>query len=48
MKQHLHLTGEESPGAVRVFPTHHVTLLASNHHLAQDSLWHPQVSLPCA
>lgn len=48
MKQHLHLTGEESPAAVRVVPANHIALLASNHHLAVHSLWHPQVSLPCA
>lgn len=48
MEQHLYLTGEESPGAVRVVPAHHVTLFTTNHYLAQHTLWHPQISLPCA
>lgn len=48
MEQHLHLTGEEGPGAVRVLPANHVALLASDHHLAQNPLRHPQVSLPRA
>lgn len=47
MKQHLHLTGEERPGAVGEIPTDHVALLASDHHLAVHALWHPQVSLSC-
>lgn len=48
MKQHLHLTGEQSPGAVRVVPADHIALLASDHHLALHPLWHPQVCLPRA
>lgn len=48
MEQHLHLTGEKSPGAIGVVPANHVALLAPYHHLAQHSLWHPQVCLPRA
>lgn len=48
VKQHLHLTGEQSPGAVGVVPAHHVALFTCDYHLAQHPLRHPQVSLPCA
>lgn len=48
MEQHLHLTCEESPGAVGKLPAYHVALLTWTHHLAQHSLWHPQVCLACA
>ncbi|TNN62927.1 hypothetical protein EYF80_026879 [Liparis tanakae] len=48
VEQHLHLAGEERPGAVGVLPADHVALLASDHHLAQHALWHPQVRLPRA
>lgn len=40
MKQHLHLTGEESPGAVRELPADDITLLASDDHLALHTLRH--------
>lgn len=40
MKQHLHLTGEESPGAIRELPADHITLLASDDHLALHTLRH--------
>lgn len=46
MKQHLHLTGEEGPGAVRELPANHITLLASDYHLTQHTLRHPEISLP--
>lgn len=46
MKQHLHLTGEEGPGAVGELPANHITLLASDYHLALHTLRHPEISLP--
>lgn len=41
MKQHLYLTGEESPRAVRELPANHITLFASDYHLALHALRHP-------
>lgn len=47
MKQHLHLTGEESPGAVGELPADHIALLAPDDHLALHTLRHAKISLSC-
>lgn len=46
VKQHLHLAGEQCPGAVGELPADQVALLAAHDHLAKNTLGHPQVGLP--
>lgn len=50
MQQHLYLTGEERPGAVRIFPAHQKTLFTHRQlliltHLPETALRHSQVRL---